>query len=224
MPNNLLSYFEQRFEREKTKSVKSGPFITISRQTGCNGTAIAKDLVKALKSYNQSWKYINKEVLQESANQLKLNPSQIKYVFESRKTSHADEVIAAFSNRYYKNDKIVRKTIAEVLQHYALNGNVIIVGRAGVATTKNIPHGLHLRLIAPYEWRVNELKKRNEFEDKDVASFIKLHDQKKKNLIEDFSKVEISQIEFDLTINCATFSRHQIIELIINALKMRNII
>lgn len=224
MPNNLLSYFEQRFEKEKPKSAEAGPFITISRQTGCNGTGVAQDLVKALKAYNRSWKYINKEVLEESANQLRLNPAQIKYVFETRKKTHADEVLAAFSNKYYKSDKVVRKTITEVLQHYAANGNVILVGRAGVATTSNLSNGLHLRLTAPYEWRLNALKKRKDFQDKDVAAFIKVHDQKKKMLIMDFAKKDISEIIFDLTFNCATFSRQQLIELVLSAMKMRKLI
>jgi cytidylate kinase len=224
MPADLLSYFEQRFEKDKIKSKKSGSFITISRQTGCNGTGVAQDLVKALKALNLSWKYINKEILEESANKLKLFPAQINYVFESKKMTHADEVLAAFSNKYYKNDKVVRKTISEVLQHYALSGNVILVGRAGVATTQKLPGGLHIRLIAPYEWRMNSLKKRKEFEDQDVAAFIKLHDQKKKKLIEDFSKKDISEIEFDLTINCAAFNRQQVIELLISSMKMKKLI
>lgn len=189
MPANLLSYFNQRIKKEKLKSLKAGPFITISRQTGCNGTGVAIDLVKALKAKNRSWKFINKEVLEESANQLKLNPSQIKYVFESRKMTHADEVLAAFSNKYYKSDKIVRKTITDVLQHYAKMGNVIIVGRAGVATTKDTTGGLHLRLIAPFDWRVNELKNRKEFEHTGVAAFVKKHDFKKEKLIEDFCRI-----------------------------------
>lgn len=209
---------------EKIPASRQGPFVTISRQTGCNGTGVAVDLVKALKLHHQNWKYINKEILEESANQLKLDPSKIKYVFETRKTTHVDEVLAAFSSRYYKSDKVVRKTIKEVLQHYAQAGNVIIVGRAGVATTKDIPGGLHLRLIAPYDWRVSSLKKRKSFEGVDVASFIKNHDLKKKKLIEEFSKKDISEIEFDLTINCATFTRQEVIDLIISAMKMKNII
>lgn len=224
MPQNLLTYFEQRFEKEKSKNKKAGPFITISRQTGCNGTGVAIDLVKALKPYGRSWKYINKEILEESANQLKINPSQINYVFETRKTTHVDEVLSAFSNKYYKNDKVIRKTITEVLQHYALQGNVILVGRAGVATTKNLSHGLHLRLTAPYDWRVKALEKRKEFAGTEVASFIKQHDLKKKKLIESFSKKDISEIDFDLIINCATFSRSQLIEIILTTMKIKKLI
>lgn len=225
MPNTLLNYFDQRFEKSKiVKSSSTGPFITISRQTGCNGTGIAIDLVKALKAKNKSWKYLNKEILEDSANKLKLNQSKIQYVFETKKKSHIDDVLSAFSNRYYKSDKIVRKTITELLQHYALEGNVIIVGRAGIATTRNVKNGLHLRFTAPYEWRVSSLQKRKEFENTDVAKFIKEHDLKKRKLIEDFCGKKITDIHFDLAINCASFNRQQIIELIIETLEMKNLI
>ena len=172
----------------------------------------------------KKWKFINKEVLEDSANKLKLEPARIKYVFESRKMTHADEVLSAFSNRYYKSDKVVRKAITEVLQHYSINGNVILVGRAGVATTNTLPGGLHLRLTAPYEWRVNALKKRKAFANTDVEKFIKEHDAKKRKLIKDFCGKSINDIQFDLSINCAAFTRQQLIEIIMSAMKLKKMI
>lgn len=222
MPHTLLNYFNQRFERSKISENKPGPFITVSRQTGCNGTGIAIDLVKALKTKNRNWKYLNKEILEESANKLKVNQSKIEYVFETKKKSHIDDVLSAFSSRYYKSDKIVRKTITEMLQHYAQEGNVILVGRAGIATTRNVKNGLHIRFTAPYEWRVNSLRKRKEFENTNTPKFIKEHDLKKRKLIEDFCGKEISDIHFDLTFNCASFTRKQIIALIIETMEMKN--
>lgn len=224
MPDKLLQYLNQRFEKSKIISSTSGPFITISRQTGCNGTGIAVDLVKALKAKNKHWKYLNKEILEESASKLKMDQSKIKYVFETKKKSHIDDVLSAFSSRYYKSDKIVRKTITEMLQHYALEGNVILVGRAGIATTRNVKNGLHIRFTAPYDWRVNSLRKRKEFENTDVAKFIKEHDLKKRKLIEDFCGKVISDIHFDLTFNCATFTRQQIITMVLHAMELKKLI
>lgn len=224
MPYTLLNYFDQRFDKKRIDKNKPGPFITISRQTGCNGTGIAIDLAKALKEKNKTWKYLNKEILEESATKLKIDQSKIQYVFETKKKSHIDDVLSAFSSRYYKSDKVVRKTITELLQHYAQDGNVILVGRAGIATTRNIKNGLHLRFTAPYEWRINSLKKRKEFEHTDIAKFIKEHDLKKRKLVEDFCGKKITDIYFDLTFNCAAFTRQQIVTLIIETMEMRNII
>lgn len=225
MPYNLQSYFEKRFTSTKpSPPTKKSAFITFSRQTGCNGTGIAVDLVKALKSEGYKWAFMNKEVLEEAANKLKIDPSKIQYVFENRKKTHADDVLSALSSKYYKSDKKVRKTITEVLRHYAIEGNIIIVGRAGIATTNNLPGGFHIRFTAPYDWRVNALKKRSEFKDVDVTAFIKRHDTKKTKLIEDFYGKNFSEIQFDLTINCAAFTRQQIVSMIIESMKMKNMI
>ncbi len=227
MPYDLLTYFEKRFSESKPVKKQKQAFITISRQTGCNATGIAIDLVKALKAEGVKWNYINKEILENAANKLRLNPAKINYIFEAGKKTHVDEVLAAFSSRYYKNDKMVRKTITEVIRHYVTEGNIIIVGRAGVATTSDLPGGLHLRFTAPYEWRFNSLKKRKEFQnysDKELAAFIWEHDLKKRKLIESFCGKDLSDIYFDLTLNCASFARQQIISLIITAMKMKNLL
>lgn len=225
MPYSLQSYFEKRFILEKeAKPTKKTAFITFSRQTGCNGNGIAMDLVKALKAEGHKWTFMNKEVLEDAANKLKIDPSKIQYVFENRKKTHVDDVLSALSSKYYKSDKIVRKTITEVIRHYAIEGNIIIVGRAGIATTSDLPGGLHIRFTAPYEWRFGALKKRSEFKDVDVAAFIKRHDLKKTKLIEDFYGKNFNEIQFDLMINCAAFTRPQIISLIIESMKMKNLI
>lgn len=223
MPNPLITYFDQRFDQKSVKKTTPGPFITISRQTGCDATGIASDLVRAMRFEHRNWKFINKEILEESANKLRLDQAKIKYVFESKRKTHIDEVISALSSRYYKSDKIVRKTISEILQHYANTGNVIIIGRAGIAATRHIQNGLHLRFIAPYEWRYESLKNRNQFKGENIAAFIAEHDAKKKKLIEDFYGRDFSAIEFDLTINCAAFTRQQIIGLIIETMKLKNL-
>ena len=224
MSYDLLSYFEKRVASPGKEHLKPAPFITISRQTGCNGNELALQIIKHLKLQHSVWRFINKEVLEESAKKLKMEESQIKYVFDTKEKSHIDEILAAFSNRYYKSDRVVRKTITEVLRHDARAGNIIIVGRAGVATTRNLPGGLHIRLIAPYAWRVNALKRRKAFENIDVASFIREHDAKKRKLIEHFAGEKISDIQFDLSFNCETFSKPQLVDMIVKAMEMKKMI
>jgi len=226
MPYDLLTYFDQRFSKDVKKPVKKdpGPFITISRETGCNATSIAQELVKALNQYGKKWNYVNKEILEESARKLNLDEVKIEHIFEAEARTHLDEILGALSNRYYKSDKVVKKTISHVLRHFANQGNMVIVGRAGVATTRDIPNGLHVRLVAPYNWRVSSLKKRKAFDHVDVDKFIKEHDEKKKRLIEQFYGKKFQEIYFDLTINRETFSIHQSVSLIIEAMKLKGLI
>ena len=223
MSTDLLTYFNQRFSETTSTPSGTGKFVTISRQTGCNGTIIAEELTKALARKGSHWKFINKEILEQSARKLKLEPSKLQYVFENKKKSHIDDVISALSSRYYKSDKVVRKTITEVLRYYAAAGNVIIVGRAGVATTRDMTGGLHIRLIAPFEWRYASLKERKKSENENLTTFIREHDINKNNLIRDFAGKSVEEIEFDLTINCGVFTRQQVIDLILTAMEMKGI-
>ena len=51
---------------------------------------------------------------------------------------------------YYKSDLKIRTTIAKVIRKFANEGNAIIVGRGGVAITRDIPLSLHIFLEAPW--------------------------------------------------------------------------
>lgn len=225
MPDTLLNYFNLRFERNKiVQKTSPGPFITISRQTGCNASLVAKELVKRLCAKDNNWKYINKEILEESAGKLKLAQSRIRYVFESENKTHVDEVLSALSNRYYKSDKIVRKTILEVLRHFANTGKVIIVGRAGVIATDKIKNGLHVRLVAPFDWRIESVKRKRNCSTAEATDFIRHHDTRRLKLIEEFGGTPFGEINFDLTLNCAFFSVSETVSLLLKILEFKKAI
>jgi len=59
--------------KPKPKKVKNLPFITISRETGCGAVDIAKLLIKEFELRREKWKYIDKDVLFDSAKKLKLD-------------------------------------------------------------------------------------------------------------------------------------------------------
>jgi cytidylate kinase len=217
MPLDLKEYFEKRLSAKQQTEVSKSSFITISRQTGCNGNSIAVKLTKELSSKNK-WKYINKEILSESAKQLDLSESQLIHLFKSEKLTHANEIIAALSHRYYKNDNKIKKTITEVVTDFAIEGNVVIVGRAAVGITSKLQRGLHIRITAPVDWRINALKKRKGFEDVDVVKFIQEHDIKKENLIQRFCNMKLEDVPFDLTINCSKFNQNQIVKIIVDTM------
>jgi len=223
MSQDLLQYFEKRLSTHKTKLSKKTGFVTISRQTGCNGSSIALKLARHL-SNDTKWKHINKEILKESAKKLDLKASRISHLYDAERLTHADEILTAFSNRYYKSDKRLKNTISKVVKHFAREGNIIIVGRAAVGITSKIDGGLHIRLTAPLEWRINSLRKREGFEDVDIKKFIGKHDKKKANMIKRFCNVEFNEIPFDVVINCAKFDEDQIVKIIINAMQLKVII
>ncbi len=220
----LLKYFDSRFKKSEPKKFKKHPFITISRETGCGAVDIAKLLIKELKSRGEQWKYIDKDILFDSAKRLKLDQSKINYIFEAKTKTHADEILSALSNKYYKSDRAVRKTIADVVTHFAEEGRIILIGRAGAAITANMKKSTHVRLVAPIGWRIDSLMKRRKETHSDTEKYILDVDKKRQKLMTFFCKKKPQDICFDITINCAKFSRKQIVEIIINTLEQRKLI
>ncbi len=217
----LVNYFDYRFNQPIRKPKKELPFITISRETGCGASKIAKLLVKELKTRGQKWSYVDKEILNESAKRLKIDKSKIEYVFDAVQKTHADEILLALSTKYYKSDKAVRKVIADVVKHTASEGNVIIVGRGGVSITSELKNGIHIRLSAPRDWRIESLMSRKKKLREDIISRIDESDKMRERMITLFKKDKVLSNQFDMEINCAKFTKQQIVELIAKVLDLK---
>jgi cytidylate kinase len=219
----LLHYFNHRFNKQNLSVKKNLPFITISRETGCGAVKIARLVTRELRSRGYSWNYVDKEILNSSARKLKIDKSKINYVFDAEDKTHADEIIGAFSNKYYKSDNIIRKAIREVVIHMAIEGNIVLVGRGGAAITSDLKKGIHIRLTAPLKWRVDSLKSQKSGTYEEVESYLIENDIKREKLLKSFS-TENNEIPFDIVVNCARFSEKQIRDIIIKVLEQRNVL
>ena len=224
MPTNLISYLSQRYYGIKGKEKQPGPYLTISRETGCNATVLASNITKQLRKQGIHWHFVNKEILDKSAERLHLDKNKLEHEFLITRKNAMDDIIKALSSRYYKTDKKIRDTIADIIRYEAKQGNTIIVGRAGAITTADIPGGLHIRLVAPFQWRVNELSKRKTFSVKEIEDYIHENDRKRQLLLEQFETKKPYDDYFDLVINVSRFTHQEIISLVLNIMKMKGLI
>lgn len=218
---DLLQYFNHRIEKPTKRKLNICPFITISRESGCDASRLARMLISNFVNIGQTWKYIDKEILHESSKKLSLKDSQIDYVFNAEKKKHADEIMSALSNRYYKSDSSVRKGIEDVVKQIAGEGNVILVGRGGAAITSQLKKGLHIKLVAPREWRIQNLMKRKGKTRKEVENYINDSDDKRRIILKEFKKNKDQEIVFDLTLNCAKFNQKEQVDLIFKSMELK---
>ncbi|UBM62141.1 cytidylate kinase-like family protein [Candidatus Sulfidibacterium hydrothermale] len=221
---DLIAYLSERYYGQKKEPTGTGPYITLSRETGCNATGLAAALVKTFRKNGQHWHFVNKEILDKSAEKLHLDRRRLEHEFLLSKSSIMDDVIKAMSLRYFKNDKKIRDTISEIIRYEAQKGHAIIVGRAGVVSTQGIPNGLNIRLVAPLSWRIRSLAKRKLLSEKEAREYIEEMDRKRNFFLEQFSGKPVSEIYFDLTINLATFSEQEVIRIIMNTLEIKGIL
>ena len=221
MTYDLIHYFNSKFAKlyQAEPPVKQLPFLTISRETGCGANIIAQMMQENLQTKQAQWKVINKEIIDQAASQLKVNKHRINDIINAKNRTMADEILDALSTRYYKNDRLLRKSITEIARFDAQQGNTIIVGRGGVAVTHDLPKGFHVKLFAPVEWRTEKIMERRGLSQAIAIEYLKEVDKKRALLLDQLSHKKFDHSWFDLEINCATFTPTQIVKLILDAMK-----
>jgi cytidylate kinase len=231
MEVNIIKYMSDRLLKEGGKKEHPGPVITISRLYGCPAKKVAKQLSEELtnkmmvKGYkNIQWKIITKEIISEAARELELDPSNIKYVFDNEQKGFIDDIFSAQLNKYYKSNRKIRNTISKVIQTIACEGYAIIVGRGGVAITRDIPKSLHISLEAPIAWRATRVSEKHELSLEEAVKYAKDIDKKRQAFRETFQGKNTDYTEFDLTFNCMTLSVDEIVKIIVRATEVRNLL
>ena len=71
-------------------------------------------------------------------------------------------------------------------------GNVIIVGRAGACATRGLPHGIHVRLIAPEPWRVARMRQLFGLSESEARQVMARQDRDRARLVTEHFQQDIN--------------------------------
>ena len=232
MKNILSEYMLHRMEKKSIEKgeLDFGPVVTISRAYGCPAKIIAKDLAHELNMRSNTmlgidrWKCISKEILDQSATELKLDKFTVKEAVNAEEKGVMDELIISLANKFYPSDDKVKKTLSEVIKSFAKQGHVIIVGRAGVSLTRSIKNSLHVRLNAPADWRAHIISERQGIPLDEALRKLTEIDEKRKHLREYFEGKDPKDSMFDIIFNYQTVNDKEIIESLIQVMSLRNMI
>jgi cytidylate kinase len=137
---------------------KAGPFVTISREAGCGGASLAKLIARALNAEisGQGFWHIyeaNLTLKMLRANQL---PNRIARFLPEDRVSEIQSTIGEMIGLHPSLWDLVEKT-KETMCRLARDGHAILVGRGANFATAGLPHGVHVRLVAPASHRAKYL-------------------------------------------------------------------
>lgn len=230
MKIDLSKYLENWYKEDPAKDIFPGPVLTLSREVGCPAKKIAADLseklntVKKVHAKDHPWRWIDKEIMMESAKELQVDSSQIQHIFDYKSRGILEDLLLAQSKDYYKSDLKIRTTIAKVIRKFANEGNAIIVGRGGVAITRDIPLSLHIFLEAPLEWRALRVAEKHNFSIDQARSYAQNIDKKRTSFRDFFQGKGNDYTRFDLKLNCMTLETADIIDIIVGAMQTRSMV
>jgi cytidylate kinase len=185
--------------------------ITISREMGSAGIPIAHKAAEKL-----GYTLIDGEAIRKVAPQYGLSP-------ESLET--ADEKPPAFIERLDEQIEVDLHQIELIILDYAQKGNVIIYGRGGQDLLRELNSVFRVRIIAPFEERVERWAER-EWIDPDLARIlVRKSDQQRAGFIKYyFDRDWADPLGYDLIINTLRLSEDTAVKLICDGIKDKNLV
>ena len=142
---------------------------------------------------------------------------RVENFYKGIELSNLSEMIMAFSGGFV-SDMRIKKAIKDVVLAMCKEGYIVLIGRGGVSIAQEISDALHIRLIAPFYWRVANVMKKMNMEIGVAEEYVVENDQNRFNLILAFLDKKPLNIDylFDATINRKTFSVQEISDLILS--------
>jgi cytidylate kinase len=168
--------------------------ITISREMGSGGIPIAHKAAEKL-----GYTLVDGEAIAKVAGRYGLTPEALE---------KTDEKPPAFVEKLDEQMEVNLHLIHLIILEYALKGNVIIYGRGGQDLLKDIGSVFRVRIIAPFEERVERWAER-EWLDPDLARIlVRKSDQQRAGFIKYyFDRDWNDPLHYDLVINTSRLSR-----------------
>ncbi|WP_258098654.1 cytidylate kinase-like family protein [Marinoscillum pacificum] len=229
MKINLKTYLDER-ERVLAHQSVAGPVITISRNYGCDEEAVVKLLIQKLNNLGSGglkshpWKYIDKEILDESAAELGISATDVDHRIQLHHSDIVNDLLSGFNHHYRIRDKTILDKVKDIICTYAKKGNVVIIGRGGVGVTKNLPNSLHIKLTAPVQFRAEVIAKVKGVSISEAEEAIKRVDTDRKAWAEHLVDRKLNESIYDVTYNMETTSIDEITDMIVNILQKRALV
>lgn len=185
--------------------------ITISREMGSGGIPIVQQAAERL-----GYRLIDGEALEDIAPQYGLTREVLTQI---------DEKPPAFIEHLDRQIELGMHRIQLIVLEQALAGNVIIYGRGGQDLLPDIDNVMRVRVIAPFDLRVERWAER-EWIDPDLAHFlVRKSDQQRAGFIKYYHDRDWDNpIHYDLIINTAKLTEETAVELIVQGVKDANLL
>ncbi len=185
--------------------------ITISREMGSGGIPIVHQIADEL-----GYKLVDGDMIKNVASEYGLSNETLQQI---------DEKPPAFVEQLDRHIELNMSRIQLIVLEQALKGDVVIYGRGGQDLLPGINNVFRIRVVAPFEERVERWAER-EWIDPDLArSLVRKSDQQRAGFIKYYFDRNWSYpIEYDLVINTSRLSHETAVKLIVAGVKDKGLI
>jgi cytidylate kinase len=180
----LVAAFLNGKERDNWLADGTSPLVTISRQRGAEGQAIAFRTAEILTEMSRGlcpWIVVDKDIAERVIEDHHL-PKRISSFFTDEQTLSIEEHIEGiFGISVPAATRIqdMTRTIVDL----ARLGHVVFVGRAAQVITAKFPRAVHIRIIGSFDRRVERLAERKQCSRDEAVTEVKTVDNQRRHFV-----------------------------------------
>ena len=199
----------------------TGGVVTIARQTGTGAPKIATRVCEILNERHgageQPWLAYDKNIVHTVAEEHGLADEVVEKLDEHDQNT-LDEIFASVTGQPTVHE--VGMKVARTMRGLARNGRAVIVGRGGAVILKGIPHSLHIRLVAPLEWRIRSWAAANDASLDEARTRVAQLDRDRSEYVKATLNHSVDDPElYDLVVNVAALTVEHTAEVIARAIE-----
>ena len=186
--------------------------ITISRESGAGGAAVARELGRVL-----GWPVYDRELLERIAEQAGLRAELLESLDEKR--SHwLTEILESFTRVSRMSPASYARHMAETILALASHGHCVIVGR-GCTSIVPSKTSLRVRLVASLDDRTDRICQRLGISKVAAIEHVRFNDAHREGFVKDHFHHNVGDPhDYDLIVNTSRFSIEESAHMIIEAL------
>jgi hypothetical protein len=149
-------------------------FITIARQVGAGGWSLPRRLMEALNAQalpgRTGWTAWERELIEKVADDYHL-PVQAVEKLEQSGYSWVDTFISGLGGM--PEEFAILHRVEESVRALAASGRAILVGHGSMFMSRDLPGGVHIRLVAPLPQRIENMAHRMHLSMQEAATQLK---------------------------------------------------
>ncbi|MEI7838062.1 MAG: cytidylate kinase family protein [Planctomycetota bacterium] len=205
---------------------KPGPFITISRQYGCQGFTVGllvQDILNERVAPGQAWQVYHNEILARLARETHMAED---FVAKERlaRPQWVTEFFRSLSGQHIPSGFEIRSRLTTILRGLAIAGHAIVIGQGGYWATRDLTGGLAVRLEAPYEWRVRQIAARRGMPLPQARIHLEQIERRRNYLRQLHEYHTQIRTPFDATYDCSQWELTQIARHIVCLARLRGLL
>lgn len=201
--------------------VPAGPFVTLSRESGCGGSVLAAALAAQLPvAPGAHWTVYSGNLIEEMLRDNNLPPHIARYLPEDR-ISELDASVGEIVGLHPNLWALVRKT-NELMRRLAHAGHTILLGRGANFATAALANGTHVRVVAPPAWRAQRTAENRGLSLAAAAGYNAARDAARRRYVRaTFGADASAPAAYDLVVNLEHLAPAHVVPLIARLVALR---